>query len=247
MSSPKETNFFLKRSNESLDWYRQRFSEPEKVCGETSPNYSKYPEFDGVPKRMYQLLPDIKLLYLVRDPVERAISHYVHNWAVRREHDSVDEALCPPDESWYVNVSRYHYQISQYLEYYSLKDIFIVESERLREERLEVLSEVFQFIGVEPEVKRNRVKTEHHKSAEKQRTTNAAEFLIRTDLGRALKSIGKAVIPASWVESSKELLRQEVEKTSISPEVQERIRGFLQDEVEQLRRLTGKGFASWSL
>lgn len=48
MSSPKETNYFLARSNQSLQWYRERFNEPEKVCGETSPNYSKHPEFGCV-------------------------------------------------------------------------------------------------------------------------------------------------------------------------------------------------------
>jgi len=247
MSSPKETGFFLRRTDQDLDWYQQCFSGAARAYGETCTNYAKHPDFDGVPERMHSLLPDIKLLYLVRDPVERAVSHYVHNWVVKREHRSAEEVLCPPDESWYVNVGRYHYQLSQYLEYYSLENIRVIESERLRSARTEVLFEIFEFIGVEPDVQREWVQAEYNTSEERQRSTDAAEFLIHTSIGQAIKNIGKAVVPSSWVERGKELLLQNAEKPTIDREVRERVRAFLQEDVEQLRRLTGKEFGSWSL
>lgn len=247
MSSPKETGFFLRRTDRNLDWYQQCFSGAARAYGETCTNYAKHPGFDGVPERIHSLLPDIRLLYLVRDPIERAVSHYVHNWVAKREDSSVEEVLCPPDESWYVNVSRYHYQLSQYLEYYSLENICVIESERLRSARMDVLSEIFEFIGVEPDVKREWVQSEYHKSEEKQRRTDAAEFLTHTNIGQAVKNIGKAVVPSSWVERSKELLWQNAEKPTVGPEVRKRVREFLREDVEQLRRLTGKEFRSWSL
>jgi hypothetical protein len=196
---------------------------------------------------MHRLLPDIKLLYLVRDPVERAISHYVHNQAARRENDSVEKALYPPGESWYVNVSRYHYQISQYLEYYSWENICVIESERLRNERMKTVAEIFEFIGVKPDVTEEQVRPEHHKSEEKQRTTGAVEFLIHTNVGRTLKSIGKAIVPSSLVEHGKELLWRDARKPKVSQEIRGCVREFLKEDVEQLRRLTGNEFASWSL
>jgi hypothetical protein len=249
MSSPKETNFFIRGSDRDLDWYRQCFSGEARAYGETSTNYAKHPGFEGVPEQMHGILPDIRLLYLVRDPVERAISHYVHNWVNRRESDLVEEALCPPEESWYVNVSRYYYQISQYLGHYSPEDIRIVESERLREERMEVLSEIFEFIGVNPSpnVESQEFQIEHHKSDEKQKPTGAAYFLKRTDIGRALKEVGKAIVPRPWVEYSKELLWEDVEKPTVSRDVRERVRSFLKGDLEELRRLTGREFTSWSL
>lgn len=247
MSSPKETGFFLRRTDRDLDWYQQCFSGRARAYGETSTNYAKHPGFDGVPKRMHSLLPDIKLLYVVRDPVERAVSHFVHNWVVKREHSSIEEVLCPPDESWYVNVSRYHYQLSQYLEYYSLEDICVIESERLRSARMDVLSEIFEFIEVEPDVEREWVQSEYHKSEKKQRPTDAAEFLIHTNIGQAVKNIGKALVPSSWVERSKGLLWQNAEKPTVGPEIRERVREYLREDVKQLRRLTGKEFGSWSL
>ena len=259
MSSPKETDFLLKRNDHDLDWYKQCFSGSAQAYGETSTNYAKHPGFDGipgfdgVPERMHSLLPDIKLLYLVRDPIERAISHYVHNWAKGQVDEPVEEVLCPPDESKYVNVSRYHYQLLQYLEYYDWENICVIESEDLRNARTKTLSEIFEFIGVRPDIDREQIQTEHHKSSKKQRTINADEFLARTNVGQALKVIGETVFPSSWTKwskkllSRKELFSQSAEKPTIDPEVRRCLREFLREDVEQLRHLTGNEFSSWSL
>ena len=114
---------------------------------------------------------------------------------------------------------------------------------------MEVLSEIFEFIGVNPSpsVEREKFRMEHHKSEEKQKPTGTADFLIRTSAGRALKEVGKAIVPRSWVDYSKKLLWEDVEKPTVPQEVRERVQAFLQEDVEQLRRLTGKEFASWSL
>lgn len=97
---------------------------------------------------MHSLLPDIKLLYLVRDPIERTVSHHTHNWAAGRVDGPIEETICPPEESWNVNTSRYHYQLLQYLECYDWENICVIESENLRDARVETLSEIPEFIGV---------------------------------------------------------------------------------------------------
>ena len=53
--------------------------------GEASPNYTAYPQHVGVPERMHSVVPDAKLLYMVRDPIDRIAAHWVHNYAKRRE------------------------------------------------------------------------------------------------------------------------------------------------------------------
>src|SRR5947208_13622101 len=69
MSKPKELNFFIAERNypRGLDWYRAHFDPTAKVRGESSPNYTAYPLHVGVPERMHSIVPDAKLLYLVRD------------------------------------------------------------------------------------------------------------------------------------------------------------------------------------
>jgi hypothetical protein len=47
------------------------------VRGESSRNYTCYPQVPGIPERIHLLIPDAKLIYMVRDPIERAISSYL--------------------------------------------------------------------------------------------------------------------------------------------------------------------------
>src|SRR5690606_18287453 len=67
MSKPKELNFFIAERNwpRGEAWYRRQFDPRAKVRGESSPNYTAYPQHTGVPERMHSLVPDAKLIYIV--------------------------------------------------------------------------------------------------------------------------------------------------------------------------------------
>jgi hypothetical protein len=246
MSSPKETDFFLSRNDRDLQWYQQCFSGEAVARGETSPNYTKYPGFRGVPERMHRVLPDARLLYLVRDPIKRAVSGYVHNWVKRRENKSFEKVV-QREGNEYIRDSKYYTQIIQFLGFYSYDDVLVIESERLRENRLDVLEEVFEFIGVDPSYRSDEFWVEHHKSSKKVRPSALAYVLTHTKPGRALKKAGKMIAPRSWIKYAGEVLWQEVRKPTLSPEVEHRLRVQLRDDVEKLRKLTGKSFSSWSL
>jgi hypothetical protein len=146
MSTPKETNFFLKRRREDWEWYRQRFAGEAEAYGEISPKYAGYPGYVTNIEQMYEALPNLKLIYLLRDPIERAVSHYMHNY--NGSSTSIDDAFQPVEKSRYINLSRYYAQISRYLEYYNIEDMLFIESERLRENRQDTMGEVFHFLGV---------------------------------------------------------------------------------------------------
>ena len=87
MSKPKELNFFIEERNwpRGIDWYKAQFDADARVRGEASPNYTAFPQHQGVPERMASVVPDAKLIYMVRDPLERIAAHWVHNYAKRRE------------------------------------------------------------------------------------------------------------------------------------------------------------------
>ena len=76
MSKKKELNFFVaeREWRRGRSWYERQFPADAPVRGESSPAYTAYPVFSGVPARLAALVPDAQLLYLVRDPVERTIS-----------------------------------------------------------------------------------------------------------------------------------------------------------------------------
>src|SRR4051812_14286994 len=83
MSKPKELDFFAEKSTKSTwfkgsEWYKSCFPQSDaKIYGESSPSYTGYPIFKNVPARMHGLIPDAKLIYLVRDPIQRVVSAYI--------------------------------------------------------------------------------------------------------------------------------------------------------------------------
>src|SRR5688500_4466677 len=83
MSRPKELNFFVEELNWELgtDWYTSHFDPAADVRGETSPHYTNRPRFEGVAERIAESAPGARLIYMVRDPIKRLLSHYVHNVA----------------------------------------------------------------------------------------------------------------------------------------------------------------------
>ena len=107
MSKPKELNFFIEERNwpRGVDWYTAHFDAEARVRGEASPNYTAFPQHQGVPERMASVVPDAKLIYMVRDPLERIAAHWVHNYAKRREKGDLAETLTHPNTSYVTRAS----------------------------------------------------------------------------------------------------------------------------------------------
>src|SRR5207244_9201435 len=78
MSKTKELNFFVEERNwqRGVAWYEREFSDSAPVRGEASPHYTAFPRYRGVAGRMARVVPEARLVYLVRDPIDRAISAY---------------------------------------------------------------------------------------------------------------------------------------------------------------------------
>jgi hypothetical protein len=150
MSRPKELNFFVAELNWDLgpEWYAAHFDAGAPVRGETSPHYTGRPRLDGVAERMRELIPDAHLVYAVRNPIDRLLSHYLHNVAGGYESRSLDAVLAD-ERSAYFDRSRYAYQLEPYLEAFGRGAIAIVAQDELRADREGTMRELFGFLGVD--------------------------------------------------------------------------------------------------
>ena len=153
MSKPKETNFFLRPDHDGhdLSWYRGLFSGPGPQFGESSPNYTKRHLFDGVVERMQPVLPDIRLIFLARDPIDRAVSNFLHNVHKGRVSSGDFAAYFDDVDNPALVTSRYDYQLEPFVQAYGLDRILVMASEDLRDDRAAALKRVFTFLGVDPE------------------------------------------------------------------------------------------------
>src|SRR3954451_418734 len=119
MSKEKEPAFFAstdgwpKYAVRDPTRYQALFDSPAPVRGESSVVYSFWPYTSGVPERIHGLIPAARFIYVVRDPVDRVISHYQHRIGLGEEHRTIEEVMAQPNdaEERYVAASSYATQL----------------------------------------------------------------------------------------------------------------------------------------
>src|SRR5215475_5027581 len=188
MSQQKELNFFIQERNWSkgIDWYKSHFTGAATVYGEASPNYTNYPFWTGVPERMASILPDAKLIYLVRDPIERMISQYIHEMAASPEQRTFSEAITDTDNNHYLSRSLYYVQLEQYLKHFSRSQILVLAQEELYAERRTVMETIFRFLEVDLTFSSEKFRQLRHLSKEKRRKTRFGIWVANSRLMKLL-------------------------------------------------------------
>ena len=245
MSKPKELNFFIEERNwpRGADWYKRQFDARARVRGEASPNYTAYPQHMGVPERMFSVLPDARLIYVVRDPLERIAAHWVHNFAKRREKGDLASTLTHRNTSYVVR-SQYAMQLQQFLRHFPPEQILVIDQADLRDDRDATLRRVFEFAGVDADFTHPRFHQERHQTARKTRATRLAIRLDRLNRGRA----GKVLPRNLWLALDELLpLRRPIERPDVHGALDDEVLRVLREDAERLRELTGRDFAGWSI
>ncbi len=145
MCNPKEPCYFVDPAVLETHWpemWRLGFWEDEraylrlfaakpnaKFFGESSTDYSKQPAITGVVERIAAFSSDARFVYIMRDPVERTISHYWHMVEHRGETRNPIDAI--RRDRHYVDVSNYAYQLKPYVERFGRDRIFALTFEGL--------------------------------------------------------------------------------------------------------------------
>ena len=153
MPAEKEPNFFAADENwqRGAAWYESFFAEArsEKAVGEASTTYSKFPVIREVPARMARVLDmaHLRLLYIVRHPIDRMVSHHLHRWYEGEAGPSLAATLEADPQM--LACSRYYQQIEQYLPFVSPEQWLVVVFEEFVADTAAVHKAVFEFLGVD--------------------------------------------------------------------------------------------------
>ncbi len=151
MCEPKEPMFFSRDRvfERGYDWYRGLFAGAgdDQLAGEASTCYSRYPHFGDPAARIHAVLPGVKLIYMLRHPVERTYSHYGHEAQYGRTYESFEQAL-ERDPSM-IDASLYMMQIERYLQYFDREQMLIVTLDDYKKDASGVLARVQRFLGLD--------------------------------------------------------------------------------------------------
>jgi len=199
---------------------------------------------DSVRTRMRGLLgPDARVIYMVREPISRMLSHYFHNVGGGYETRSLDEALSDP-ESAYVARSRYAMQLSPYLEAFARERILIVDNAELGADRVKTMRRVFEFCGVDPAFTSEQFEREWETGSGKQ----DGGFRL---LDRAVRMPGLRALDRNFdrlPESMRWLVERIVHdpgkgaapKPELDPQLRARLTALVRDDADELERICGR-------
>lgn len=250
MSRQKELNFFERSWERGIDWYEAQFPDATPVRGESSPNYTKYPRHGAeAPARMHSLVPEARIVYLVRDPIARIVSHYVDAYSFGRVSRPLAEELETAEGDHFVACSRYHMQLSRYLVHYDLAQVLVVTSEHLRERRGDALREVFRFLGVDESFWTPEYDLALNRAEDKRRSSRLA-YAFEELVKRSRTSPVARLLPRGLAGPVRTLTRagsRRIPVPAVDERLRERLVAELSNDVAALRRLTGKPLAEWSL
>jgi len=139
MSEEKEPGYFVDELSlrRGEKWYCNLFENAQdyRYRGESSTHYTKLPLYRGVPERIFRFNPDAKLIYIMRDPFERVVSHYWH--ALRDIHHGGETRSllkAVKEQPDYLAFSNYAAQLTPYLERFGQAAIYTLTFESLRQD-----------------------------------------------------------------------------------------------------------------
>ncbi|EGW37828.1 sulfotransferase [Desulfosporosinus sp. OT] len=201
----KETKFFKNDFHKGLEFYVNEYFDEvtnEKIIGEIDPEYMFY---EDVPKKIYDLLGiDIKIIFLLRNPMTRAYSHYL--MSKRRGYDrlSFEEAISTEEQRInqgdfeknhlsYKTRGLYYQQISRYLKYFSHENMKVVLFEEFIKNPKELIKEILDFLGVNRNVPLNYNQKSNKAIAPK--STFLWSLIYRKEFFPRIKIILKKLIP----------------------------------------------------
>lgn len=239
MPENKEPTFFSDRLrgtwNNGLQWYEQLFKDwqGEAAVGEASTSYSKAPYYGDAPEKIARIIPQVKLIYLIRDPISQLASHYRQLLIYEGCRSSFDEVILGSD--FLLDVACYYRQISHFLRFFSRDQILILFFEEYINKPIFIASRVSEFLAVD-----NRIDLildePKHTSTDKRikRWPGPWNFLARVSPG-PLRSVVRF------------LTTKPIPQISMDKESSQRISDFLLPDIDSLKAFLhhDKNFKHW--
>lgn len=237
--STKEPQFFSESPNwcAELDRYRSFFPEmhPGEIVGEASTGYTMFPEYNkNIWDDIYAFNPKMKIIYIMRDPIARVVSHYIHSYTRGYTRSTLDKAICK--EPAFINRTRYYAQIKPYIDVFGRKQIFLLTLEKFLLEREEVLAKVANFLEIENHFKNYQYV---HSNKAKQDINITLNRHIREKVKNPL---AKKLINAVY----KKIYGKKFIPPEVTHEIETIIWRLLEQDIDNIEREMGRKLTEWS-
>lgn len=191
MTTPKEPNFFSDDTNyaKGSDWYAQLFDSaaPGSLKGEASTHYTKLPTYPDTINRLKSAVKAPKLIYMIRNPLVRVVSHYLHGWSQKEISAPFDAALSQHPEL--TDYGRYGMQIAPFIDAFRSDNIHLTSLEQFKADPEEVLARIGAFLGVKDRFVMHYDTDAQNVSANRYRKLPLSGLLVENSTARSLRRL----------------------------------------------------------
>ena len=257
MSSQKEPDFFSdesiqkqkmyygKNRIDTIEKYHSLFSENNFILrGEASVSYLFY---EDVPRKIISYNPDAKIIIMLRDPIERAFSHYLMDYSLglvsvsfesiinrQSKHKNVDLFF-----QQYIELSEYANQIKRYLEIFSRENIYFIDYDDFKNNTSHVVNNVFKFLEVNNDFS-------PYLSKQYNTYTTPKNMIIRYVYSFvSFRKILARILPENLKKKIFSLFFTSYNKPKLSDETRDFLKQYFANNVNELSELLNKDFTKW--
>jgi len=232
MCTPKEPNFFSDddQYSKGIEWYEELFSGfPEDfLTGEASTHYTKLPTYPKTVERIAEYSRDLKFIYVMRHPIDRLISHYMHEWSMGVYKCNINEAVSRHPEM--IAYSQYAFQLEPFLNTFGKENVLPIFFDRLIKQPQSELERICRFIGYQGGPVWEQSSSPRNVSSKRIRKFPFYNYLVESGLAT---SIRRTFIPQSFRSYVKSKLRME-KKPELSVEVLSKLESLFDEDLKVL-------------
>jgi hypothetical protein len=207
MTTPKEPNFFSDDDvwEKGRGWYEALFEDagPQDLKGEASTHYTKLPTHPRTLERLRPMLPSPRIIYMIRNPFDRAVSHYIHAWSMGEAGGDAVAAFA--ETPAYADYGHYGMQIAPWVEAYGTDRILLTSLEQLTASPDAEFRRIQAFLGLAAVRDWDGALAPQNVSAERVRPLPLQAVLVDNMVARGLR---RALVPKrvrTWVRERRQM------------------------------------------
>lgn len=243
MSNPKEIHYYSDRgyAKWTSEDYKKFFNSDKKIVGTSPQSYTKChnKHYQNIPERIYKDTPEVKLIYIVRDPIERYQSDIFESYYC----DPMVEIKYNLETDGYIKTSMYGMQLKAFLRYFNMDQIHILSLEDLKSNPLHEMNKIFTFLGLS-----NMQEESHFMEVKNAAETKDIPRLVKDMLVfRGLSKINSEISNVFARRYAKMFHAEKLVKPILDKDERLKLKKILEKDINEFRQLTNKSFRNWSV
>ena len=257
MSSQKEPDYFSKDALQdqgmyyskdridTLDKYNKLFVSPKaKLRGEASVSYFFY---DDVPNKIKKYNPDSKIIVMLRNPIDRAFSHYLMDYRLGLVSESFEDIVKKKSSHKYANLfyqqyiklGEYTSQLKRYFNVFNSENILLIDYEDFKKDVVGVVNKTYLFLGVNDDFQPNLNKKYNTYSMPKNRIIRYFYSFV------LLRNLLTSIFTKEMIKNTRNFLFKSDKQPIMEVETRHFLKKHFQKDVNELSELLNKDYTKW--